>query len=422
MKEISKIERVITAMPQRKRVAAYARVSMESERLMHSLSAQVSYYSTYIQKNPHWIYAGVYADSGITGTLTDRRDEFQRMLKDCEDGKIDIILVKSISRFARNTVDLLRTVRHLKELGIEVRFEKENINSMTADGELMLSILASFAQEESRSISENVKWGTRKRFEQGIPNGRVRVFGYVWQGDILVIVPAEAEIVKRIYQEFLNGKTPRKIARDLNADVITTRAGCQWSDFSIRTILKNITYTGNLLLQKEFVDDPITKQHKKNNGELPRYLAENTHEPIISKDVFDAVQEEFIKRGEKRNSIFNSKIICSICGAYYTRNSVGSGKYYKIWTCGTKRKSGCKVCGAKDIREDRLKEICIDVLNSTKFDESVFLNTVDNIYADGQTLKFYYKDGTVTEKVYSGKRTEGNHKWQIEWYAQFRLQ
>lgn len=303
MKEIRKIERAVPVIPQRKRAAAYARVSMESERLMHSLSAQVSYYSEYIRENPNWIYAGVYADSGITGTLTDKRSEFNRMIRDCENGKIDIILVKSISRFSRNTVDLLSTVRHLKELGIEVRFEKENINSITADGELMLSILASFAQEESRSISENVKWGTRKRFEQGIPNGRVRVFGYVWQGDTLVIVPTEAETVKRIFNEYLIGKAPRKIARDLNADGITTRAGCKWSDFSIRTILKNITYTGNMLLQKGFVDDPITKRRKRNNGELPRYFAENTHKPIIGKDVFDAVQAEFIRRGRNKNNV-----------------------------------------------------------------------------------------------------------------------
>lgn len=299
MKEIKKIERSVAAIPQKKRVAAYARVSMKSKRLMHSLSAQVSYYSGCIQKNPRWIYAGVYADSGITGNLTDKRDEFRRMIKDCEEGKIDIILVKSISRFARNTVDLLSTVRHLKELGVEVRFEKENINSMTHDGELMLSILASFAQEESRSISENVKWAARKRFAQGIPNGRARVFGYTWQGDILVIVPAEAEIVKRIFNEYLTGKTPRKIALDLNDNGITTRAGCKWSDFSIRTILKNITYTGNMLFQKSFVDDPISKRRKKNNGELPRYFAENTHEAIIDKSVFDAVQTEFIRRNRK---------------------------------------------------------------------------------------------------------------------------
>lgn len=299
MREVTKVMPLIPELERKKRVAAYARVSLDSERLMHSLSAQVSYYSEYIQKNPHWIYAGVYADEGISGTQTDKRDEFNRLMKDCEDGKIDIILVKSISRFARNTVDLLSAVRHLKALGIEVRFEKENINSMSNDGELILSILASFAQEESRSISENVKWGTRKRFEKGIPNGRVRVFGYKWEDDILVVVPEEAEIVKRIYSEFIGGKAPRAIAKGLNDNGITTRMGCKWSDFGIRTILQNVTYTGNMLLQKVFVDDPITKHRKTNRGELPRYFVENTHEPIIEKNVFDKAQAEFEKRSRR---------------------------------------------------------------------------------------------------------------------------
>jgi DNA invertase Pin-like site-specific DNA recombinase len=299
MREVTKVAPSVPALQRKKRVAAYARVSLDSERLIHSLSAQVSYYSDYIQKNPLWIYAGVYADEGISGTQTQKRDEFNRLMKDCEDGKIDIILVKSISRFARNTVDLLSSVRYLKSLGIEVRFEKENISSMSNDGELMLSILASFAQEESRSISENVKWSTRKRFEKGIPNGRVRVFGYKWVGDILEIVPDEAEIVRRIYSEFIGGKTPRTIAKGLNDDGITTRMGCRWSDFGIRTILNNITYTGNMLLQKVFTDDPITKNRKTNRGELPRLFVENTHEPIIEKGIFDKAQKEFERRSRR---------------------------------------------------------------------------------------------------------------------------
>lgn len=178
MKSVEKIERKLPELKRRKRVAAYARISMETERMRHSLSAQVSYYSSYIQKNPEWEYAGVYADNGISGTGTKKRTEFNRMIADCEAGKIDIVLTKSIQRFARNTVDLLETVRHLKDIGVKVRFEKENINSMSGDGELMMSILASFAQEESRSISENVKWGTVKRFKQGIPNGRFQIYGY----------------------------------------------------------------------------------------------------------------------------------------------------------------------------------------------------------------------------------------------------
>ena len=249
MKTIKKIDVKRIVPPTRKRVAAYARVSMESDRLDHSLSAQISYYNDLIQKNPEWDLAGIYTDSFISGTNVERRAEFQRMIRDCDDGKIDIILTKSISRFARNTVDLLNTVRHLKELGIEVQFEKEGIRSLSGDGELMLTLLASFAQEESRSISENIKWGTRKRFESGIPNCHFKIFGYRWEGEHLVIIPEEAEIVKRIYQNFLDGKSRLETVREFAAEGITTRRGYHWSEHSIRTVLTNITYTGNLLLQ-----------------------------------------------------------------------------------------------------------------------------------------------------------------------------
>lgn len=307
MRKIIQITPSIPQLQRKKRVAAYARVSLESEKLMHSLSAQVSYYAEFIQKNSEWIYAGVYVDEGITGTLTSKRDEFKRMLEDCEEGKIDIILVKSISRFARNTVDLLATVRHLKSLGIEVRFEKENINSLSNDGELMLSILASFAQEESRTISENVKWSIQKKFKQGIPNGRVRVFGYRWIDDVLVAEPFERAVVKRIYSSYLEGVTPRKIAQDLNDDGITTLKGYAWCDFKIRYVLKNITYTGNMLLQKYFVENEVTKKLKENNGEFAKYLVENTHEAIIDKATFDEVQREFERRGRKKNGRESNK-------------------------------------------------------------------------------------------------------------------
>ena len=215
MRKVSKIEPISPSLPTRKKVAAYARVSMETERLNHSLSAQVSYYSNLIQSNPEWEYAGVYADNAVTGTKSSSREEFQRMLEDCEAGEIDIILTKSISRFARNTVDLLETVRHLKELGIEVRFEKEHINSLSGDGEVMLTLLASFAQEEVRSLSENVKWGTRKRFEQGIPNGRFLIYGYRWEGDHLVVEPEEAKIVRLIYDNFLKGLSAEATEKQL---------------------------------------------------------------------------------------------------------------------------------------------------------------------------------------------------------------
>lgn len=281
MKTVEKIERKLPVLKARKRVAAYARVSMESERMQHSLSAQVSYYSALIQKNPEWEYAGVFADYGISGTGTKKRDEFNHMLAECEAGNINIILTKSIQRFARNTVDLLNTVRHLKELGIEVRFEKEKINSLSGDGELMLSILASFAQEESRSISENVKWGTIKRFKQGIPNGKFSIFGYEWQDDKLVIVPEEAEIIRWMYAEYMKGTSRIEIGRALMDRGIYTRQGKPWVDSNVKVILTNITYTGNMLFQKEYCEDPITKHRRKNYGEMPQYFVEDTHEAII---------------------------------------------------------------------------------------------------------------------------------------------
>ena len=221
MRTVSKIEAKTPTVPTRKRVAAYARVSEEKGRTLHSLSAQVSFYSSFIQKHPEWGYVGVYADSGMTGTSSDR-NEFQRLLADCNAGKIDIVLVKSISRFARNTVDLLETVRHLRDIGVEVRFEKERINSLSGDGELMLSILASFAQEESRSTSENVKWAIRKGFKEGRGN-QFCLYGYHWDGNEYHIVPEEAEIVRLIFSNFLKGLSAEQTEKQLDSmDAPTT--------------------------------------------------------------------------------------------------------------------------------------------------------------------------------------------------------
>lgn len=414
MRKISKIEPTLPTVPKRKRVAAYARVSMETDRLMHSLSAQISYYSELIQSNPEWEYAGVYADNFITGTDTKKRTEFQRLLADCDAGVIDIILCKSISRFARNTVDLLSTVRHLKELGIEVRFEKENINSLSGDGEFMLTILASFAQEEVRSISENVKWGTRKRFEQGIPNGKFRVYGYEWQGDRLVPIPEEAAVVKRIFQNFIDGKSRLETEREFEAEGITTRAGCKWIDSNIRVILTNITYTGNMLLQKEYVEDPITKHKRKNHGELPQYFVEGTHEPIIDMETFQWVQAEMKRRRELgihankslNLTCFSGIIKCCNCGRSYVRSSRKRGNYV-IWTC-TSRKSKGTGCGARDIPEKVLKKVCADVLEIPEFDSEKFSEQIEHIEVKGRnTMIFYFLNGTVQEHYWTpdGRKT-----------------
>jgi site-specific DNA recombinase len=410
MAKITKIERSIPDIPTRKKVAAYARVSMETKRLHHSLSAQISSYSKRIQSNPEWQYAGVYADEGISGTGTEKRPEFQRMLADCEAGKIDIILTKSISRFARNTVDLLNTVRHLKELSIEVRFEKENINSLSSDGEVMLTLLASFAQEESVSISNNVKWGIRKRMQAGMPNasGHFNIYGYRWDGDKLVIVPEEAAIVKRIFKNFLDGKSRLETEREFAAEGIKTRSGARWEDSNIKKILENITYTGNLLFQKEYIEDPIGKKRRKNKGQLPQYYVENTHEAIIDMKTWQYVQDEMERRrklGALANKSLNTccftgKIKCPYCGvSYMHEHRTKNGNYQEFWACGNTKKKGsnCPVKGT--INHKNLKKVCCDVLGIDEFNDDIFLEKVDHIdVPERYVLTFYMKDGTVITK------------------------
>lgn len=425
MRKISKIEPTLPAVVAKKKVAAYARISMESERMHHSLSAQISYYNALIQKNPEWEFAGVYADDGISGTGIAKRTEFQNMLSDCEAGKIDIILTKSIQRFARNTVDLLETVRHLKDIGVEVRFEKENISSMSGDGELMLSVLASFAQEESRSISENVKWGTRKRFEQGIPNGHFQIYGYRWEGDYLVIEPEEANIVRLIYDNFLNGLSAETTEKQLEEMGVKSYMGKHFSNSSIRQILSNITYTGNLLFQKEYVSDPITGKSKKNRGEMPQYWVENTHEAIIPMETYRTVQKERQRRRELgvfanwsiNTSCFTSIVKCGNCGASYRRSGKRQRKdkneVYYVWVCQTYDRKGKASCPAKTVPECKLKAVCAEVLGLAEFDEAVFTERIRQITVIGDDiLEFAFTDGTTLRKQW--KSTAKTEWWTAE--------
>lgn len=419
MRMIRKIEPVTLRLRKRKRVVAYARVSMETERLKHSLSAQISFYSEFIQKNPEWEYVGVYADDGISGTKTDKRKNFLKMIADCEAGLIDIILTKSISRFARNTVDLLDTVRKLRERGIEVRFEKERINTLSGDGELMLTILASFAQEESRSISDNVKWGIRKRFEQGITNGRFRIFGYKWKDDALIVQSDEAVIVKRIFQNFLDGKSRLETEREFAEEGITTLNGCMWRDSNIKNVLTNITYTGNQLLQKEYITDPISKRRKKNHGELGQYYVENHHEPIIDMETFQFVQSEMAKRAElgfKANkslklSVFSGLIKCEHCGCSYIHSrSVRKSRNTTedVWVCATKKngKGKCPVYG--NISNKVLEKTTADVLGISGIDGGVVQKHISYISVpERYILRFHMNDGQTLEvKWYSEAKRE----------------
>ena len=430
MRKVERVRPVTPRVKPKKKVAAYARVSMETERLMHSLSAQVSHYSKYIQKNPAWEYAGVYSDDGISGTGTKKRKGFQQLIADAEDGKIDIILTKSISRFARNTVDLLETVRHLKDKGIEVRFEREHISSMSSEGELMLTILASFAQEESRSISENVKWAIQKGFRSGIPNGGRRIYGYRWDGNRYLVEPAEAGVVRRIFEDFLRGNSPQKITKWLVSEGRRTVRGCLFYPDAVRRILRNVTYTGSMLLQKTYISDAISKKRRKNRGELPKYYVEETHEAIVTQAVFLQTQKEMLRRKElgtlansaHKYTCFTRKIQCGLCGKNYIRNeSKGrNGERYAAWICGTRQKHGD--CTAKYMPEEKLKALCIEVLGLSAFDESCFQKAIERIIITGPNrLKFIFYDGRVIEKAWQStarrdwwtpeRRAERSRKW-----------
>ena len=405
MKKITRIESSIPIIKRRKKVAAYARVSTSAERLKHSLSAQISYYSAMIQANTEWEFVRVYADEYISGTGTAKRTEFQNMIKDCEEGKIDIILTKSISRFARNTIDLLENIRRLKDLGIAVIFEKENINSMSGDGELMLTILASYAQEEVRSISDNIKWRMRKSMKMGKPNAvtSFHILGYEWENDTLVIVPKEADIVRRIFREYKSGNSLYKIAKALNADGISTKRGYQWDSTAIQRILKNITYTGNILHQKQYVVDPISKVRKNNHGELPQYYVESTHDAIIDKSEFDCIQDIMKERGIQKPwmchqsdiDFFRGKIVCKKCGCKFW-HQVGHKEHKNVhyWRHSTYKSKD--ICIRGQINHNSLLKITADICGLEKYDTSVFSENIEEVYVlESNSLEFHLSDGRI---------------------------
>ena len=411
MKKVSKIEAIKPVAPRLMKVAAYARVSAETDRTMHSLSAQISFYSDLIQRNSGWQYVGVYADNFISGTEIERRPEFKQLLQDCEDGKIDIVLTKSISRFARNTVDLLQTVRHLKELGIEVRFEKERINSLSEDGEIMLTLLASFAEEEVRSLSENVRWAVRKKFERGRPNSYC-MYGYRWDGEKFIVEPEEAKIVRLIYQNFLDGLSAEETEKQLEEMGVKSYTGQHFSNSSIRSILRNEKYTGNMLLQKEYTESHITHKSKKNNGELPMYWVENSHEAIIPLETYQKVQDEIKRRRELGalanwhipTSHFTSKIKCGCCGASFVKSTRKNrakcsqiGEKYSFYQCASKKK-GSSTCTSGTIRESVLEEECAKALGIPVFDPEAFTGLVRQVtIPETGTMIFEMTDGQMVE-------------------------
>ena len=422
MATISRVETPAPKAMTRKKVAAYARVSKNTERTMHSMSAQISYYNSLIQKNSEWEFAGIYSDEAITGTSAQRRPGFQKLIEDCEAGKIDIVLTKSISRFARNTVDLLDAVRHLKKHGVAVKFEKENIDSLTTDGELMLTILASYAQEEVETMSQNIKWTIKRRFKNGQLNGCCRFLGYRWfdEEKKLLVVPEEAELVRRIFKMYESGSSLQQISRTLTDEGVPAIRGGKWEKTGISQILQNITYTGNLLLQKTYSQDPITKKLRWNKGELPQYYSENTHEAIVDMETFQAVQKRLEHMREVGNSEyyelrpFSRKLVCSDCGSHYMRrtNKKPTGRKIYSWECWKHKQEGSKACAGRGISEIKLRAYSCDVLGWDEFDGGRFREVVEKIIVKEDGLEFFLYDGTrkeiadVKRNHYSGTKED----------------
>ena len=396
MKKITKIAENTTDFTERPklRVAAYCRVSTDSDDQLVSLDTQIKHYDSYIKSNPEWEFAGLYYDEGITGTKKEKRLELLRMITDCENKKIDFIVTKSISRFARNTTDCLELVRKLLGLGIFIYFEKENIDSMDSKGEIMLTIMASLAQQESQSLSQNVKLGLQYRYQQGeIQINCSRFLGYTKnEKKKLIIVPEEAEVVKRIYREYLEGASMLKIARGLEADGILNGAGREkWHTSNINQILRNEKYIGDALLQKTYTTDFLTKKRVKNHGIVPQYYVENSHEAIIPREIFMQVQEELIRRrivhtspnGKNRTfsstHSFSNMIICGGCGEFFRRIHWNNrGKKSVVWRCISRLENTGQFCDARTVLESTIEQLLVTAINQTLCDKDSFLSILKN--------------------------------------------
>ena len=388
------------------RVAAYCRVSTDSDEQATSYEAQIEHYTEYISKNPDWVLAGIFADEGITGTNTKKRTEFNRMIDECMDGNIDMIITKSISRFARNTLDCLKYIRQLKEKNIPVFFEKESINTMDSKGEVLLTIMASLAQQESQSLSQNIKLGLQYRYQQGhVQVNHNRFLGYTKDADgHLIIDPNQAEIVRRIYREYLEGFSMDKIAAGLERDGVLTGAGkVKWHTSTINKILRNEKYMGDALLQKTYTTDFLTKKRIKNNGTVPQYYVESDHEAIIPKDIFLLVQEELVRRRVVRTSkngkrrsysckhCFAQMVFCGDCGEFYRRvhwNNRGCKSV--VWRCCSRLENTGHACRSRTVNEGLLEQVSIDAINQVLCEKDDFLKTLQSniatVIRQGDTL------------------------------------
>lgn len=371
------------------RVAAYCRVSTDSDEQATSYEAQVEHYTAFIQKNAEWEFAGIFADDGISGTNTKKREEFNRMIEECMAGRIDMIITKSISRFARNTLDCLKYIRQLKDKNIPVFFEKENINTMDSKGEVLLTIMASLAQQESQSLSQNVKLGLQYRYQNGeVQVNHNRFLGYTKdENGYLVIEPNEAEVVKRIYREYLEGGSLLQIGRSLEADGILTAARkARWRPESVKKILQNEKYIGDALLQKTYTVDFLTKKRVKNNGIVPQYYVENSHSAIIPRDLYMQVQEEIIRRanilggGDKKKRVYSSRyamsslVVCGHCGDIFRRIKWNNrGCKSTVWRCVSRVEKDGPYCSARTVKEETLQEVVVKAVNEMNNRKDTFL-------------------------------------------------
>ena len=374
-----------------------AALASGKEAMLHSLSEQISYYSDHIQSHPGWEYAGVYADTDYTGTK-DSRPEFQRLLADCREGKIDRVLTKSLSRFARNTVTLLEIVREMKALGVAIVFEKENIDTSSGDGELMLSILASFAQAESLSVSENCKWRIRKDFAEGKTMNLALLYGYRSVDGKIEIVPEEAEVVRRVFAAYLSGKGTPTIAAMLRREHAPTRMGGDWYDKGVMEMLKNEKYTGDALLQKTYKLDHLSKKVVQNRGELPQYYVEGSHPAIIDREIFERVQaliaRNYLKTAPSKplntRYPFTGKILCEYCGKHFKRKAA----YRRgAWQCQTYLTYGRARCPAKQIPEDTLTALTMEVLNAEELNDAQMARLKEIRVTGPNDLNFVFWDG-----------------------------
>jgi len=391
-------------MPKLVKVAAYARVSSDKDAMLHSLSSQVSYFSKMIQSHDSWKYVGVYSDEGMTGTKI-KRDGFQRMIQDAKAGKIDIIVTKSLSRFARNTVDCLKTIREMKAINVDIFFEEQNIHTLSANGEFLISLLAGYAQEESRQCSENTLWRVRKNFKEGKPYGGSSMLGYKLEKGRFTVVPEEAEIVRKIFDLYLAGNGFCKIARILTNDGIKSYTGKAWNKSTLGEIISNVTYTGNLHLQKTYRENHMTKKTMRNKGEKPLYIVEGNHEPIISQEIFNKAQEirkvKAVGKSGKRNGPaypFTGLIYCGECGHLFKHKVT---KYYESWCCSQYDELGKAYCASKKIRDDVLRKACAEALGIDSFDETTFKENIRRIDAfNGNRLVFHFINGISKEVIW----------------------